>query len=293
MEREQVAIYLRLQRPDLASAVYTDILGGAPNDTVVFSFLHDKDPVIRTGAVRVLGLAGQARAIPQLAEATKDSDQDVRRAAVAALGTIKDPSAVPPLIDALKDSYWFARSDAADALGRAHDPRAIDPLFALIGDPDKTVQSAAENALVLIAAAKGAPADPFAARLNDSNPKVVMVSAVCLAVKKDNRATPVLLKLAASTDPEARLHAVKALGELGDPSVLPTLRPLLKDSEVNVRGWTIIGLGKLNDSASVPALRAIAADPNQPQNVREAANAAVDHITGVPASPADRSPATP
>jgi len=282
MERAQISIYLHLQRPDLASAVYSDILGGDPEDTVIFETLRDKDPAIRTGAVRVLGLAAQARAIPRLAEAAKDSDQDVRRAAVAALGTIKDPTTVPPLIEALKDSYWFVRSDAADALGREHDGRAVEPLFALIGDSDKTVQSSAENALVLLASTKGISGEPFAARLNDPNPKAVMVSAVCLAVQKDARATPVLLKLAGSSDAEARLHAVKALGEMGDRSVIPTLRQLLHDSEINVRGWSIIGLGKLNDLASVPALRAIAADPNELPNIREAANAAVDHITGMP-----------
>ncbi len=155
MERAQIPIYLHLQRPDLASAVYADILGGDPDDASLFAILHDPDPAIRTGAVRVLGLAGRPKAIGELARAAKDSDQDVRRAAVAALGTIKDPKTVPPLLDALKDSYWFARSDAADALGREHDPRAIEPLFGLIGDPDKTVQSSAENALILLASTKG------------------------------------------------------------------------------------------------------------------------------------------
>jgi HEAT repeat protein/predicted small lipoprotein YifL len=293
MERAQIPIYLHLQRPDLASAVYSDILGGDPDDTVVFETLQDKDPAIRTGAVRVLGLAGQPAAIGALAKASKDSDQDVRRAAVAALGTIKDPKTVPPLLDALKDSYWFVRSDAADALGGENDARAIEPLLGMIGDSDKTVQSSAENALVMLSTTKGISGDAFAARLNDPNPKVVTVAAVCLAVQKDGRATPVLLKLAASQDADARLHAVKALGEMGDASVIPTLRQLLHDPEINVRGWSIIGLGKLNDLTSVPALRAIAADNNESANIRAAASAAVDHITGTPSSAAENEPPGP
>jgi HEAT repeat protein len=285
MERAQVPIYLHLERADLASAVYTDILSGNPGDDVVFKSLKDPDPAVRSGAVRVLSLAGQPNAIGPLAGATKDSDRDVRRAAVAALGTIKDPGAVPPLIDALKDSYWFVRSDAANALGGENDNRAVEPLLETIGDSDKTVQSSAENSLVLLATSKAISNDAFAAHLQDSNPKVVMVAAVCLAIKKDSRAVPVLLKLATSPDVEVRLHAVKALGETGDPSVPPTLRQLLHDPDINVRGWSIIGLGKLRDNSALPELRTIIADPAESQNIQAAATAAVNHILGVPETP--------
>jgi HEAT repeat protein len=290
MERAQIPIYLHLERPDLASAVYADILGGSPNDSVVFDTLQDKDATIRTGAVRVLGLAGQPGAIESLAEATKDSDRDVRRAAVAALGTIKDPKTVPPLINALTDSYWFVRSDAADALGHENDSRAIEPLLKLVDDPDSTVESSAENALVLLASEKKAPADVLLPHLNDTDQKTVTICAVCLAVGKDPRATPTLLKMAVSPDAATRLHAVKALGETGDAKVIPALRQTLQDTDTNVRGWSIIGLGKLDDLDSVPALRAIAADTNQPASIRNAATAAADHITGTPTQSASGAP---
>jgi HEAT repeat protein len=290
MERAQIPIYLHLQRADLASAVYSDILAGAPNDSVVSDSLQDKDPVVRTGAVRVLGLSGQPSAIELLSEATKDSDRDVRRAAVAALGTIKDPRTVPPLISALGDSYWFVRSDAADALGHENDARAALPLLKLVDDSDSTVESSAENSLVTLASENKAPADDLAAHLNDTDPKVVTICAVCLAIEKDQRATPTLLKLATSTDPGTRLHAVKALGESGDPKVIPTLRLCLQDPDLNVRGWSIIGLGKLNDLGSVSTLRAIAADSKQSPNIRNAAAAAADHITGTPMPSASGNP---
>lgn len=285
MERVQIMLYLAMERADLASAVYSDIQTGSPGDSVIYGALKSKEPVIRTGAVRVLGLAGKPEAIDTLANATKDESQDVRRAAVAALGTIKDPKVVDPLISALKDSYWFVRSDAADALGREKDARAIKPLLDAVNDSDSNVESSAENALILLTMVKGVPTDDFVAHLNDSNPKLVTVSAVCLALLKDARATPVLLKLAASTDAQTRLHAVKALGETGDASVIPTLRQTLKDPEINVRGWSIIGLGKLNDQASIPDLIAIAANGNESPNIRAAATAAVKHLTAASAPP--------
>lgn len=280
MERAQIPIYLHLDRSDLASAVYSDIVTGHPGDQVLESLLKDKDAAIRTGAVRTLGLSGNPEALDALAEATKDTDEDVRRAAVAAIGTIKDPKAVPILIHALNDSYWFVRSDAADALGQEKDMRAIQPLLDTVSDPDTNVQSAAENALIALCAVPGVSADEFASHLNDANPKIVMVSAVCLAVLKDPRSTPVLIKLASSPDVETRLHAVKGLGETGDPAVIPTLRQTLQDPEVNVRGWSIIGLDKLKDLGSIPELRGLAADPNQTPRIREFAQAAVDHLSG-------------
>ncbi len=148
MERAQIPLYLHLERADLASAVYADILVGNPGDSVVVDTLRDKDPLIRTGAARILGLMGKPEAIDALAAATKDPDQDVRRSAVAALGSIKDPRTVGPLIAALKDSYWFVRSEAANALGQEHDARAVKPLLDAVADPDSTVVSSAETALL-------------------------------------------------------------------------------------------------------------------------------------------------
>jgi len=293
LESAQIPLYLRLQRPDLASAVYSDILTGKGDSQAVYPSLKDSDPSIRTGAVRVLGLAGQPSAIDALAQATKDPDKDVRRAAVAALGSIRDPHAVPPLIEALKDSYWFVRSDAADALGREGDVRAVKPLLDTVADSDSSVESSAENSLVLLSLAKGNAGDDFAARLNDPNVKIANIAAVCLGMRRDPRATPILLKMAGSTDAATRLQAVKALGETGDPATIPTLRNTLNDPEINVRGWSIIGLGKLKDMASIPALRALAVDPKQTPSIQQAANAAVNHMTGTTDSAASSSAGTP
>lgn len=280
MERAQIPLYLRMERPDMASAVYADVLAGHPGDTYVYDALKDKDPLIRIGAVRILGLMATPESIDPLVAMTKDNDQDVRRSAVAALAAIKDPKVVPPLIAELKDSFWFARSEAANALADKHDASAIKPLLDAVADNDKTVSESAQNALVVLSRAPNSVARPddFAARLNDPNAKVKMISAVCLAMLKDVRSLPVLESLISSNDPTVRLDAVKGLGESGDPSVLPTLRQTLKDPDLNMRGWSIIGLGNLKDGDSLIDLEHIATDDTQPQAIRAAASAAVNKI---------------
>jgi HEAT repeat protein len=281
LERAEIPLYLHWDRPDLASAVEHDIEKGSPGDATVRGFLHDGDPKMRLNTVGALGLSGSADAIDDLAEATKDSDQDVRRAAVQALGSIKDPKAVDPLLAELNDSYWFCRSEAAQGLAREQDARAVDPLLHAVTDSDSTVENAAENGLLLLCQIPNLPHDSFIAHLNDPNPKLVVISAVCLALLKDKQATPVLEKLADSPDEKTRLHAVKALGESGDPSVIPVLRATLKDpTSPNVRGWSVIGLGKLRDAGSLNDLKAIAADPSQSPAMHDAATAAVEQITG-------------
>jgi HEAT repeat protein len=285
MERAQVPLYLHIDRADMASAVYTDVLTGDPTDTSIYDLLHDPDESIRVGAVHVLGLVSDkatdlGRTIDALIAATKDSDQEVRRAAVAALGAIKDPRVVPPLVDELKDSYWFARSEAAQALGSKNDERAIAPLLEAVGDSDKTVDAAAHDALVDLATADKPTAKPddFAARLSDSNLHISMTAAECLGLMRDARAVPVLLKLVSSEDPDIRLNAIKGLGEAGDRSALPVLRQSLNDPDLNMRGWCIIGLGKLRDEDSLMDLEHIATDDTQPPAIRAAAAASVDEI---------------
>ena len=294
MERAQISLYIRMERADLAAAVYSDILTGHPGDTVVYDSLTDKDPIIRQGAVRTLGLSQKAdavdpNAISALTAATKDTDQDVRRAAVVALGTINDPRTTAPLIAALKDSYWFVRSEAASALGQEHDPLAVKPLLDALDDSDETVQDAAQTALLLICRVPGANKDDFASRLNDSNPKAVLIAAMCLGLMKDPRAVPVLESMMNSNDPETRLGALKALGETSDPSVIPILRQTLKDSDVNMRGWSIIGLGNLQDKGSIADLTVLANDPTQPSTIQSAAAAALRHISNDDAAPTDSS----
>jgi len=291
MERAQIPLYLQLDRADLASAVYADIIAGHPGDSVLNHLLKSTDAKIRTNAARTMGLTGSVDEVDPLIAAVADVDSNVRSEAVASLGLIQSPKAVPTLIHALNDSYWLVRSEAADALGHEKDVSAVAPLLDTVSDPDTNVASSAETALVTLTQAKGVTADMFAAHLSDANPKVVMISAICLAVMKDPRATPVLIKLAASPDVSTRLHAVKGLGETGDPAVIPTLRQTLHDPEVNVRGWSIIGLDNLKDTGSIPALTALSTDQTQTPRIREFAAGAVSHLTSQTAPATTPAPA--
>src|SRR5262249_28760311 len=63
MERAQIPLYLKMNKADLATSVYSDILLGNPGDTIIFDSLKDPDGVVRAGAVRVLGVTDQSGAV--------------------------------------------------------------------------------------------------------------------------------------------------------------------------------------------------------------------------------------
>mgnify|MGYP002783997614 CR=1 FL=1 len=69
-------------------------------------------------------------------------------------------------------------------------------------------------------------------------------------------------------DPLSRAYAIRALGEIGDGSVVPFLRPLLAHEEVEVRAVTAEALGLLADEQSRPLLEARLADANEAMDVR-------------------------
>jgi HEAT repeat protein len=286
MERKQVVIYLRWDRADLASAVYTDVLTGAPDDTSIYDLLHDPDTDVRRHAVEVLGLVADPKSpnlgktIDALVVATKDADAKVRAAAVDALGATKDPRALQPIADKLKDTDWDVRFEAVNALSELHDERAVAPLLDATGDSEKTVRESAHENLETIVSGQATLAKPddFAPRLNDPNPYVSMTAAECMGLLRDARAVPVLLTLVTSKDLDVRVNAIKGLGESGDRSTLPILRQMLNDPDLNMRGWSIIGLGKLKDEDSLMDLEHIATDDTQPSAIREAAAASADEI---------------
>jgi len=220
----------------------------------------------------------------------------VRRSAMVATGINQRPQTVGPLIDGLKDSYWFARSEAANALGQEHDGRAVKPLLDAVMDSDSTVQSSAETALLFMSKGPDAPAPPddLASRLNDSNPKVVLISAVCLAMLKDARAIPVLLKLISSPDLTTRLDAVKGLGEVAIPQSFPRCA---KRSRIrtSICADGASSFGQFEGPGSLTDLRAIAADASEPATIKAAAEAAINHIapSTTPPDPSATLPSSP
>jgi HEAT repeat protein len=64
-----------------------------------------------------------------------------------------------------------------------------------------------------------------------------------------------LTKALQSTDSEARISAIWALGSSGDPAVVPTLQPLYESDDAGVRKMVVYALGALPGDAQLATLR--------------------------------------
>ncbi len=131
--------------------------------------LKDKDPLIQRQAVQALGRINDPRAVEPLIVILEDKKRRpyVRMSAAEALGLLRDPRAVESLISALEDEHWEVRSHAAEALGRIQDPLAVEPLIGALKDEDVTVRGNAVDALAKIRDPRAL--EPLSAALTDKS----------------------------------------------------------------------------------------------------------------------------
>jgi HEAT repeat protein len=150
-----------------------------------FRDLQHSDPAIRADAIKMLGEAAYAPAVPHLTELVRDSDPGTRYLAAMALSRIGDEAesavavllialraddmylrvavtsalinigepAAPGLIKALFDQSAAVRRAAAKALGKIGSPSAVNALRVAAKDGDKGVCKFALEALERIESA--------------------------------------------------------------------------------------------------------------------------------------------
>jgi HEAT repeat protein len=135
---------------------------GPPAVPALRLLLTADDPVRRAGALRVLGLLGDAADAEAVAARLRDTSAEVRAAAAHALGRLGGSQSFPDLLAALDDRVPSVRAAAATALGRIRDRRALDALLEHAGSDRFEVAHAAARAAAAIdlEAARRAAAGP-------------------------------------------------------------------------------------------------------------------------------------
>src|SRR5437879_8568549 len=135
-------------------------------------------------------------------------------------------------IAALKDEDWALREEAATLLGDFRGPRAVGALVEAVHEKDRAVRDAATTALRKIGPA-AAPA--LLAALQDPNSNVQEAAVAILKDVAAPEAVEPLIGCRTSKNWIMRMHAAKALGNLGDERAVRHLIPLLMDSVKAVR----------------------------------------------------------
>ncbi len=233
-------------------------------------------------------------ALPALIEAAAGSNVELQWRSALAIGAMGSVAgdAVPALTKALASDNAKVRAYAAHALGKigAAAQPAAPALVKLSVDEDQYVRRAVRDALPLIGAPReltrplmietlksADPADATAAILTLSELGAEIVPDLCEALENEQAcywaclalseigpeakaAVPALTKALQSKDPEVRIAALIALGEIGKPSAVAnsTISQLLANDEIEgVRYAAAFALGSIGDNES--ATRALTA----------------------------------
>lgn len=160
----------------------------------------------------------------------------------------------------LEDVTERLDSERASAASLGATPNAIDTsrATAILGSEDWRSRRAAVQAL-----AQSASVDEirhlFDALQRDHHDLNVLNSALRVLIATGRSVVSPLVELLSDREPNLRMHAALALGELGARDAVPGLLRSLDDEDENVRFHAIEALGRLGDPESIDRLAAIAA----------------------------------
>lgn len=225
-------------------------------DVLVRQLLVAQSDPERYSALSALGRFGpeSREAVPVLIDVLRQprSNPQVRILTVWVLGQIGPAAraATPDLLVALNsDPYLSVRAHAAQALGKigADSPAVTAALIRGLGESNSNLRGACVIAVWRI----GPPASPAIPNLR--------------RILRDPAANTLERYFAAG--------ALSAMGQAAAPAV-PEISPLLFDRNPDVRYMAAYAVGRIEvlDETTLQSLRRVAADPNEEQRVRAAAN---------------------
>lgn len=195
--------WLRLQKV-ATERIYAIISDGVKFHNISFEMaiaaLSSKDEAIRATAIDVLSMSGE-RAYPYIMKASYDKSQIVRTAVADALGFIAHPSMMKVLSHLSKDPMVDVRLAVVRALQMMNNERAFPYIINLFSDEDAEVRNAASHAAAVFG----------------------------------QSGLPILLRSLQVEEPEIRIAAAGALGEICDVRSLSFLLPHLEDTDLPVR----------------------------------------------------------
>jgi HEAT repeat protein len=230
LRRLRVMVALRLERHEQALAALHALPAGDP---AIAEALDHPDPVIRTGAAKLLAESKFPVACRTLEPALNDPNPNVRRYAATAMGLRPHCSSARQLYRLLHDDNSPVRLAAINAFAQRQDPRAIRWLIPMLNINDPVYRDTVERALWQLATP--ASRDTLVKASAMGNPRWQLGLAMALAKLGDRSVLPYLLKTAQAGQTNDRYRAAQVLGSYNDPAVDRVLTTLLEDHEPSVR----------------------------------------------------------
>ena len=206
--------------------------------------LRSSDVTLRSDAAHALGKVGDERAVPALAEALRDQDEYVRKSAVMALRRIGGPKAMEAMRAALSDRSEQVSLQAVKGLGELRDAGAVDALIKVLARRERSLVSAATEALSRIGPDAVAPLmEAFKDRYLRRR---IGTQVFRILIEMGPRAVDPLLGVLADENYYVKLSAMSILGRIGDRRVVgPILKVFL--AEPRLQETAVGTLGRLEE----------------------------------------------
>jgi HEAT repeat protein len=212
-----------------------DSLGRMGNPETIRSLVDSMltAPPDKTGTIqRLTEILGDVATHSLLSALAAESNRSRRRRLfdfMASLG----PRIVPQIVPFLKDSRWFVVRNMIVLLRTVQDRTSLPQIREVAHHPDLRVRL--EAIKTLIAFDKSVPANLLENAINDPDPKMAETAIALVGNYGIKEGVGPLLKILAGRDifgsrKPLRIRAIKALGELAEPSALPQLEKFFSDS---------------------------------------------------------------
>ncbi len=218
------------------------LLKGGVENTIYFLII----PVVWTTAVFLV----KQLYVKALIQNLEDSNYYVRFAAIEGLGRSRDKRAVGSLIRALNDRNVSMRLNAAVALGQLGVPEALEPLSRTLSDSDELVRAEAARSLGKLGNPQAAkPLIDVFRRESADRVKATIIKA--LGTLGDMSVVGLLIEHLKHPDSRVRANAIEALAEVGGMDVGDQLLPLLEDLNNRVRANAVVALWKISHKRGI------------------------------------------
>lgn len=228
--------------------------------------LADDNRQVRSAAIEALHGMSKGHDIKLLCSLLADPDLDVQSKTVELLIHLRHPDTCKFLVNVLQDESEYARRSAVEVLNELAEPDSVKYLLVAIGDGDWWVRSRACDALASIGGEKVLGA--IMSLISDKDENIRRSAIEILNQTKDERAVKHLIEATRDEDWWVSERAVDALAEISSKEALPRLKEMLQGNPKAIPG-VIKALGKLGDTTVVPSILAMFQRP-EPEIIAQA-----------------------
>jgi HEAT repeat protein len=224
---------------------------------------------VRLAAIKAIPMIGQASAAPALIELLGDAEREIAQTAQESLAALQGKQVDAAVMGMLSGSDSARRVTAIELIARRRMMTAMPALQKAAGDADATVRSAALKRLGEMGTVAELPLlldVLLQAKGQDLDAAEQAVGAVCAKAENPESCAEKIAGLVEQAQPAAKGALLNVLSAIGGAKALQAVRAAVSDSNVEVRSAAIRALGSWKTADAAPDLLAAAQSASDAKN---------------------------